>query len=201
MGLGSAIMTPVAMAILPVIFPPKERGRAISIMAAAMGVGVPLGPIVGGWLLDHFWWGSIFLVNVPVAVIGHDRRGRCSSRSRATLGRARSTCSAACCRRPGLVAVVYGVIEAPRRGWGDSRVLVALGRRAGAAGRVRDLGAAVPVPDDRSWSVPAGRGSCGAPSPPRSPRSGCSGCCSRCRSTCRRCRGTTRSTPDCGCCR
>ena len=70
MGLGSAIMTPVAMAILPVIFPAAERGRAISIMAAAMGVGVPLGPIVGGWLLDHFWWGSIFLVNVPVAVLG-----------------------------------------------------------------------------------------------------------------------------------
>src|SRR6185436_18957847 len=70
MGLGSAIMTPMAMATLPVIFPPAERGRAISVMAAAMGVGVPLGPILGGWLLDHFWWGSVFLVNVPVALIG-----------------------------------------------------------------------------------------------------------------------------------
>src|SRR4051794_1709308 len=70
MGLGSAIMTPVALAILPVMFPPAERGRAISVLAAAMGAGVPLGPIVGGWLLDHFWWGSIFLVNVPVAVVG-----------------------------------------------------------------------------------------------------------------------------------
>src|SRR5262249_56265948 len=70
MGLGSAIMTPVAMAILPVIFPPAERSRAIAISAAAMGVGVPLGPIVGGWLLDNFWWGSVFLVNAPVAVLG-----------------------------------------------------------------------------------------------------------------------------------
>src|SRR5262252_8804895 len=70
MGLGSAIMTPMAMAILPVLFAPAERARAISVMAAAMGLGVPLGPIVGGYLLDHFWWGSIFLVNVPVALIG-----------------------------------------------------------------------------------------------------------------------------------
>src|SRR5215468_3932859 len=70
MGLGSAIMTPMAMAILPVIFPPAQRARAISIIAAAMGLGVPLGPILGGWLLEHYWWGSVFLVNVPVALLG-----------------------------------------------------------------------------------------------------------------------------------
>jgi len=126
MGLGSAIMTPVALAILPVIFPPAERGRAISIMAAAMGAGVPLGPIVGGWLLDHFWWGSIFLVNVPVAIVGliaaaffiPESRDP-SSRPVDILGGLLSVA--------GLVSLVYGVIEAPRRGWGDSVVLVALG--------------------------------------------------------------------------
>ncbi len=51
----------------PVLFRAGERARAIAVLAAAMGIGVPLGPIVGGYLLDHFWWGSIFLVNVPVA--------------------------------------------------------------------------------------------------------------------------------------
>jgi EmrB/QacA subfamily drug resistance transporter len=125
MGLGSAIMTPVATAILPVIFPPAERGRAISIMAAAMGIGVPLGPIVGGYLLDHYWWGSIFLVNVPVAVLGifaatlfipESRDPR--SRPVDLLGGVLSTA--------GLVSAVYGVIEAPRRGWGDTQVVVAL---------------------------------------------------------------------------
>src|SRR5262249_17670007 len=65
MGFGSAIMTPVATAMVPVLFGPKERARAVAVMAAALGLGVPLGPIVGGYLLDHFWWGSIFLVNVP----------------------------------------------------------------------------------------------------------------------------------------
>ena len=126
MGLGSAIMTPMATAILPAIFPPRERGRAISMMAAAMGLGVPLGPIVGGWLLDHFWWGSVFLVNVPVAVIGliaalmfipESRNPR--QRPADLLGGALSTV--------GLVAVVYAVIEAPRRGWADPLVLGGLG--------------------------------------------------------------------------
>ena len=125
MGLGSAIMTPMAMATLPVIFAPEQRARAISVMAAAMGLGVPLGPIVGGWLLDHFWWGSIFLVNVPVAVIGlvaaalfipESRDPR--SRPVDLLGGLLSTA--------GLVSAVYGVIEAPRRGWSDSHVVVAL---------------------------------------------------------------------------
>lgn len=126
MGLGSAIMTPVALAILPVIFPPQERGRAIAISATALGLGVPLGPIVGGWLLDHFWWGSIFLVNVPVALIGliavvaiipESRDPR--SRPADLLGGLLSI--------TGLVTLVYGIIEAPRRGWGDGQVLGTLG--------------------------------------------------------------------------
>jgi EmrB/QacA subfamily drug resistance transporter len=126
MGLGSAIMTPMATAILPVIFPPEERGRAISVLAAAMGIGVPLGPIAGGWLLDNFWWGSVFLVNVPVAVIGiiatlafiPESRNRASRRPD-LLGGVFSTA--------GLVSVVYGVIEAPRLGWGHPSVLAAIG--------------------------------------------------------------------------
>jgi EmrB/QacA subfamily drug resistance transporter len=126
MGLGSAIMMPMAMATLPVIFPPAERGRAISVLAAAMGVGVPLGPIVGGWLLDNFWWGSVFLVNVPVAVIAiiaalafiPDSANPASLRAD-MLGGVLSTA--------GLVSVVYGVIEAPRLGWGDPLVLAGIG--------------------------------------------------------------------------
>jgi EmrB/QacA subfamily drug resistance transporter len=125
MGLGSAIMTPMAMATLPVIFAPEQRARAISVMAAAMGLGVPLGPIVGGWLLDHFWWGSIFLVNVPVAVIGLIAAALFIPESRDArslpvdlIGGVLSTA--------GLVGAVYGVIEAPRRGWTDSHVVVAL---------------------------------------------------------------------------
>jgi MFS family permease len=120
MGLGSAIMTPMAMAILPVIFAPAERGRAISMMAAAMGVGVPLGPIVGGWLLDHFWWGSVFLVNVPVAALGIVA-ALAFIRRAATPTRSQPTWSAVRCRRSGwwrwsmASSRFLGAVGAPRR--------------------------------------------------------------------------------------
>jgi EmrB/QacA subfamily drug resistance transporter len=126
MGFGSAIMTPVATAIIPVIFAPKERARAIAMFAMAMGLGVPLGPIVGGYLLDHFWWGSIFLINVPVAIIGLVAVGFLVPESRDpdarpvdVLGGLLSTA--------GLIGLVYGVIAAPRRGWGDGLVELTVG--------------------------------------------------------------------------
>jgi EmrB/QacA subfamily drug resistance transporter len=125
MGLGSAIMTPVAMAILPVIFPPAERARAIAISAAAMGVGVPLGPIVGGWLLDHFWWGSVFLVNVPVALLGMIAAGIFIQESRDPESRPADLLGGAL-STAGLVALVYGIIEAPRHGWGAQTVVLGL---------------------------------------------------------------------------
>src|SRR5204863_450859 len=65
MGVGAAVLTPITMAVLPVLFPPAERAKAIAYAAIGLGAGVPLGPIVGGYLLRHFWWGSVFLINVP----------------------------------------------------------------------------------------------------------------------------------------
>ena len=55
--------------MLPVLFTPAERPRAIAVVGGATFLGYPVGPILGGWLLDHFWWGSVFLINVPVVVI------------------------------------------------------------------------------------------------------------------------------------
>ncbi|MDG4821438.1 DHA2 family efflux MFS transporter permease subunit [Asanoa sp. WMMD1127] len=71
LGLGAAIMMPLSMAVLPVLFPDsRERGRALTIWVTSTAIGLPLGPILGGWLLEHFWWGSIFLINVPLVLIG-----------------------------------------------------------------------------------------------------------------------------------
>jgi MFS transporter, DHA2 family, multidrug resistance protein len=70
MGIGGAAIMPVTLAIIQNIFPPQERGRAIGIWAGAVGIGVVLGPVLGGALLDHFWWGSVFLINAPVVAIG-----------------------------------------------------------------------------------------------------------------------------------
>lgn len=70
MGIGAASVLPVTLAIITVVFPPHERGKAIGFWAAAVGASVALGPIVAGLLLEKFWWGSVFLINVPVVVLG-----------------------------------------------------------------------------------------------------------------------------------
>jgi len=69
MGVGGASVLPISLAIITVVFPPNERGRAIGIWAAAVGGAVAIGPVLGGFLLEHFWWGSVFLINVPVVLI------------------------------------------------------------------------------------------------------------------------------------
>jgi EmrB/QacA subfamily drug resistance transporter len=70
MGIGGAAVLPVTLAIITNVFPPRERGRAIGIWAGAVGVAIAIGPITGGFLLEHFWWGSVFLINVPVVIVG-----------------------------------------------------------------------------------------------------------------------------------
>ena len=79
MGIGGASVLPVSLAIITVIFPPQERGKAIGVWAAAVGGAVALGPLLGGFLLEHpqwfHWligndWGSVFLINVPIVIAG-----------------------------------------------------------------------------------------------------------------------------------
>ncbi|HZD38964.1 MAG TPA: MFS transporter, partial [Actinomycetes bacterium] len=70
LGLSAAFLMPLSMAVLPVLFTPEERPRALGIWVTATAASFPIGPVVGGWLLDNFWWGSVFLINVPVVVLG-----------------------------------------------------------------------------------------------------------------------------------
>ncbi|MDF5755653.1 MFS transporter [Spongiactinospora sp. TRM90649] len=70
MGVGGAAIMPATLAIISVVFPPHERGRAIGVWAGGVGLAVAIGPITGGLLIEHFWWGSVFLVNVPVVLVG-----------------------------------------------------------------------------------------------------------------------------------
>jgi EmrB/QacA subfamily drug resistance transporter len=70
MGLGGAAVMPQTLSVITNVFEPAERPRAIGIWASAVGVAIAVGPIVGGLLLDHFWWGSVFLINVPLTAVG-----------------------------------------------------------------------------------------------------------------------------------
>lgn len=70
MGVGGAAVQPTTLAVITNVFPPQERGRAIGIWAGTAGIAVAGGPLAGGAALQYYWWGSVFLVGVPVAVLG-----------------------------------------------------------------------------------------------------------------------------------
>ncbi len=70
MGLGGAAVMPQTLSIITNVFDPRERPKAIGIWASAVGVAIAVGPVTGGLLLDHFWWGSVFLINVPLTAVG-----------------------------------------------------------------------------------------------------------------------------------
>ncbi len=70
LGIGGATLMPSTLSLIRTIFPePEARRRAIGVWAATFSAGAAAGPVVGGWLLEHFWWGSVFLVNVPICVV------------------------------------------------------------------------------------------------------------------------------------
>jgi EmrB/QacA subfamily drug resistance transporter len=70
MGIGGAAVQPTTLAVITNVFPPRERGRAIGVWAGTAGIAVAGGPLAGGLVLQHFWWGAVFLIGVPVAVLG-----------------------------------------------------------------------------------------------------------------------------------
>ncbi|MEV7000012.1 DHA2 family efflux MFS transporter permease subunit [Streptomyces sp. NPDC093982] len=126
MGVGAALVTPLSLSVLPTLFGPEERAKAVGITSAASALGLPLGPIIGGWLLNHFWWGSVFLINVPMAAIGIAACLFLLPETKDPASPKVDTVSTALAAS-GLGALVYGIIEAPTRGWGDPLVLGMLG--------------------------------------------------------------------------
>ncbi len=70
MGLGGAAIMPVTLSIISNVFDPRERGKAIGIWTGSVGLAIAIGPLLGGFLLEHFWWGSVFLINVPIIILG-----------------------------------------------------------------------------------------------------------------------------------
>jgi EmrB/QacA subfamily drug resistance transporter len=118
-GLGAAFIMPSTLSILTNVFPAAERGRAIGIWAGVSGLGVAIGPLAGGWLLEHYWWGSIFLVNLPVIAVGVALVLTLVPTSKAASA-PRIDIPATVLSITGLTALLYGVIEAPNNGWTDT---------------------------------------------------------------------------------
>src|ERR687897_2386872 len=125
MGVGAALIMPATLSIIANLFTGQERGKAIAIWAALAAVGIGLGPLAGGLLLEWFGWASVFLVNVPFAVVALLLGIRYVPESRDPrpgsfdlLGAALSTA--------GFSVLVYAIIEAPERGWTSGLVLGSL---------------------------------------------------------------------------
>jgi EmrB/QacA subfamily drug resistance transporter len=123
MGIGGALIMPSTLSIITNVFTePVERGKAIGVWAGVSALGIGLGPITGGILLEHFWWGSVFIVNVPIVILGlvlgyllvpesHDPAEPRLDPVGAVLSIG------------ALAALLWAVIEAPDRGWGSAPIL------------------------------------------------------------------------------
>jgi EmrB/QacA subfamily drug resistance transporter len=137
MGLGAAFLTPLTFSWMVSLFDERERPKALGVLGGASFIGLPLGPVLAGWLLNHYFWGSVFLINVPliaIAVVGAalflPGGGAREDRAVDWIGIVLSVV--------GLAGLTYGLIEAPARGWLEPRVLVTgVGGLAVLAGFVR----------------------------------------------------------------
>jgi EmrB/QacA subfamily drug resistance transporter len=160
MGAGAACIMPTTLSIITDVFRQSDdQARAIGIWSGTTGLGIAIGPIAGGWLLAHFWWGSVFLVNVPIALTGllvslwvvpdsWDPAHRHLDIQGAVLSAG------------GVAALVWAIIQAPTRGWSSPMVLgvgglalVLLGLFAGWEHRSSHPMLVLPAFSDRRFSM------------------------------------------------
>jgi EmrB/QacA subfamily drug resistance transporter len=121
-GLGAAFLMPATLSIVVSMFEGHTRARAIGIWAGVGGIGAAAGPLLGGWLLQNYWWGSVFLINVPIAVVAIIGAKFVLPETRAEvpapLDPVGVILSAA-----GFAALTYALIVAPVEHWGSATVL------------------------------------------------------------------------------
>jgi EmrB/QacA subfamily drug resistance transporter len=130
MGIGAATIMPATLSILTATFrEPKERAQAIALWAAVFALGMGIGPLVGGWLLDNFHWSSVFYINIPVIAVGLIGSYYFIENSKTENPR-KVDIPGAILSIAGFFALVYAIIQAGMNGWTDTNVLYAF---AGAA--------------------------------------------------------------------
>ena len=162
MGVAAAFVMPSTLSIISNVFPADERGKAIATWAGISAGAAALGPTGSGLLLEHFWWGSVFLVNVPLAaaalVLGHRLVPTSRNPERRPVDVAGALLSIV-----GVSALVYAIIEAPHLGWGAGETQAAFAVAVVALGLFvwREATARYPMLDlglfrDRRFSVASG---------------------------------------------
>jgi len=123
MGVGGAFIMPATLSVVTNVFhDPKERGRAIGVWAGVSALGLALGPVTGGFLLEHFWWGSVLLVNVPVVIVALVGGFLLIPDSRDPSA-PRVDVPGALLSMAGLAVLLWGLIEGPTKGWLSGEVL------------------------------------------------------------------------------
>ncbi|WP_055625247.1 MFS transporter [Streptomyces sp. JHA19] len=123
MGVGGALLMTTVLAVAIQIFTPEEQPKAIGIWAAVNSLGFAAGPLLGGLLLDHFWWGAIFLVNLPVAALALVAVVTLVPESKNPRGD-RPDVPGAVLSTIGMAALVFAIISGPEHGWTSGRVLL-----------------------------------------------------------------------------
>jgi EmrB/QacA subfamily drug resistance transporter len=123
MGVGAALVMPATLSLLTNVFPPHERARAIAIWAGLSGAGAAIGPIAGGWLLDHVYWGSVFFLNVPVVVLALIG-GKLLVPTSRDPEQPPLDVPGALLSIAGLGSLLYAIIEAPNHGWTGTATIV-----------------------------------------------------------------------------
>ncbi|MFJ8645186.1 MFS transporter [Streptomyces sp. NPDC093546] len=126
MGVGGALLMTTTLAVVVQIFDEGERVKAIALWSTVSSLGFAAGPLIGGFMLDHFWWGAIFLVNIPVAVLGLAAVAALVPESKHKQGD-RPDVLGAVLSTIGMTAIVYAIIAGPEHGWASGRVLAAAG--------------------------------------------------------------------------
>ena len=130
MGIGAATIMPATLSILTATFrDPKERAQAIALWAAVFSLGMGIGPLVGGYLLNHFHWSSVFYINIPIVIIGLIGSGLFITNSRSENPR-KIDVPGAILSIGGVFALVFAIIQAGQDGWTANHVLWAFGAAA-----------------------------------------------------------------------
>ncbi|MFD3927841.1 MFS transporter [Streptomyces sp. NPDC058614] len=133
MGVGGALLLTTTLAVAMQIFTPDEQPKAIGVWSAVNALGFATGPLLGGFMLDHFWWGAIFLVNLPVVALGIVAVVALVPESKAASSRGTTPGPPGRGDRPdllgallstiGMSALVYAIISGPEHGWASGRVM------------------------------------------------------------------------------